>query len=434
MAEGIQAVIESGLADARPDQFAMDVTVQELSPNLPPDLTPKSLTLEPKTRTLAADLAVSERVLVLSPWGVGGGYSGPVVLMDRLFGQLYQQYNLSIDVLYRDRGQEVVPDWVSRAFPIAAGTRERFQRLDQMKWVVQAAAFMMRHAKEYAVIHLQGAYWTTCFPASFTSSSRLSVLPVLEAGDLSKATILPQRILEVFARRRVFSKTRATFCLSQGISTECSAAGCPAHTLVPIGNPVDTSRFYPCQPARLPRPVRLGFAGKLGDKKQPHLIASAVAKLQSLGIDTSALFIGPFESDSYEHKFMMHVEAIGVKEHIKVTGYVKDVAPLMRNEIDIFILPSKSEGMPGALAEAMACGIPAIVTDVGEMGNAVTASRSGHVIEPNVQDIVDAVVRVVSDPNEYEAMAEAATSYARRHFSAEVIAERFYEAMLPAGV
>lgn len=373
-----------------------------------------------------------KRLLVISPWGLGGGYSGPVVLMNRLFSALARRHRVEIDVLYRDRGNEIIPEWAAHAYPICAGNRGRFGRGDQIKWAVFASRFVSRNASKYQCVHLQGAYWSTLFPALFNKKKNISILPVLEAGDLSKSERPMQRRTQNFLRRQISKKTKSVFCLSKGIAAEAITAGWRSQGLVPIGNPVNTRHFYPvARPCPTARNVRLGFVGKLGPTKQPDLILSTIEKLATTGVIASATFVGPYATSEYQRHFTKKIDDLKLHDKVIVTGYTDDVGSLIRNHMDIFILPSKAEGMPGALAEAMSCGVPAIVTDVGEMGNVIDQSGGGIIVDGDSDSIALAVSNLLRDSGVYDQMSNNAASYASKKYSSEAAADIFFRSNFP---
>lgn len=74
-----------------------------------------------------------------------------------------------------------------------------------------------------------------------------------------------------------------------------------------------------------------------------------------------------------------------------------DVADIV-SELDIFVLPSLHEGMPNALLEAMAAGIPVVTTGVGGTVEIVTDEETGLVVPPaDVEELVAALTRLGGD-------------------------------------
>lgn len=119
------------------------------------------------------------------------------------------------------------------------------------------------------------------------------------------------------------------------------------------------------------------FVGRVGRGKRPMLILDAVAALRKRGHAARAVFIGPFEDDAFEQEFRRLSLDLGLNDYLTITGHVAKVHPYLLSDASLFVLPSAQEGLPGALVEALAAGLPCAVTDVGSMGEVVRAARAG---------------------------------------------------------
>jgi glycosyltransferase involved in cell wall biosynthesis len=91
---------------------------------------------------------------------------------------------------------------------------------------------------------------------------------------------------------------------------------------------------------------------------------------------------------------------------------------------DVFVLPSRAEGLPMALLEAMAAGLPAIVTPVGGIPDAVTQGVEGVYVEPGrIDELTAAMTRMLID--EPERLATGRRAHARaRQFDVHLYARR----------
>lgn len=87
--------------------------------------------------------------------------------------------------------------------------------------------------------------------------------------------------------------------------------------------------------------------------------------------------------------------------------------------LDIFCLPSyANEGVPQALMQAQACGIPAVTTLVGSIGEAIVPGESALIVAPEkVPDLRNALETLIHDVEKRERMAQTAAEFARQHFS-----------------
>lgn len=87
-------------------------------------------------------------------------------------------------------------------------------------------------------------------------------------------------------------------------------------------------------------------------------------------------------SGEKEKALKQQVERLGIKEHVKFTGYLPD--PEMRKEYSsasIFVSPSRYEGFGITLLEALASGLPIVATDTGIAGSVVEEGRNGFVVD-----------------------------------------------------
>lgn len=365
----------------------------------------------------------------MTPWGLRSGYSGPVVLQGRLFSKVRADYNVEITALYRARtDHEQIPSWATRAISIGA-PNETFGRMAQLQWIVRASWFVLRDRRGFNVVHLHGMYLTNLIPSLFVSRHTTVVgLPVVENGDLAPSSNSVGRMIKGVIQRRVLRKSSKVFALSSGIESELRLRGVEDKDVIRIGNPVDEV-FFTGAPAHLSDSVRLGFLGKLGYTKQPHIILDSIYRLRSNGFDATGAFAGPFESTDYEDFFRTKIKTLGLSSAVTLFGYLESPIDFLQREIDLFVLPSKSEGMPGAMAEAMAVGIPSLVTDVGAMGEIVAASSGGIVVAGNSQSICDAVESFLIDPSEWTRASLCASSYALANFSSKNVATKYAEAL-----
>jgi glycosyltransferase involved in cell wall biosynthesis len=106
-------------------------------------------------------------------------------------------------------------------------------------------------------------------------------------------------------------------------------------------------------------------------------------------------------------------EALGLRERMQILGYRPD-APRITAAADLFVLASHHEGLPVAVMEAFAAGVPVVATDVGGLAEAVEPGRSGVLVPPRRPDLLaDELCRLAADPTargELSAGARAAAS------------------------
>jgi len=126
-------------------------------------------------------------------------------------------------------------------------------------------------------------------------------------------------------------------------------------------------------------------------------------------------------------------QRLGIEERVVFAGAVEDVRPWLA-AFDLFVLPSRSEGLPGALMEAMALGCPVIVSAVGGVPEVV--GDAGVLVEPGeVDGFATQIGRLLADREAAVALAEAGKVQVQEFSLASMAAKTaaLYEELL-AGV
>lgn len=97
-------------------------------------------------------------------------------------------------------------------------------------------------------------------------------------------------------------------------------------------------------------------------------------------------------------------------------------------KLDLLVLSSRTEGLPMALLESMASGLPVVATRVGEVPQVVQDGETGHIVPVgDATAIADAVIRMTSDPELLRHMGSRAQAYVAAHFSADRMAAEYLE-------
>jgi glycosyltransferase involved in cell wall biosynthesis len=186
--------------------------------------------------------------------------------------------------------------------------------------------------------------------------------------------------------------TSAVICVSErehGRGVEARA--CTAARALVIPNAVDVTRFGPHVGNVVPGPVELLSIGRLAAPKDFATLIDAVAALPRGSVTLRILGDGP-DRDELEGR----VAQLGLTEWVTLEGTVDDVAPALARA-DLFVLSSRSEGMPMSVLEAMAAGLPVVATDVGGVSELVDAD-TGVVVPPaDASALAEALARLVGD-------------------------------------
>ena len=155
-------------------------------------------------------------------------------------------------------------------------------------------------------------------------------------------------------------------------------------------NGVDTEKFKPKDKVTETNALNIICPARLIQRKGQDLLIKAVANLKKEDINFEVKLIG--EGDEKEN-FTVLCKKLNVSENIKFLGYVPREAMLQEYQSsDIFCLPSYNEGMSNALLEAMSCGLPAIVTNVGGTEELVDDSN-GFIFKAGDKDALTEILK-----------------------------------------
>jgi glycosyltransferase involved in cell wall biosynthesis len=120
-------------------------------------------------------------------------------------------------------------------------------------------------------------------------------------------------------------------------------------------------------------------------------------------------------------------EHFGVRERVVFAGHREDAARLVA-DLDVFVLPSWTEGLPVVVLEAMAQRRPVVATPVGGTPEVVADGETGLLVPPRDPHALAAAIRkLLADPERRQRMGEAGYRRAAERFSAETSTRRILE-------
>ena len=169
-------------------------------------------------------------------------------------------------------------------------------------------------------------------------------------------------------------------------------------------------------------PVHIVFLGEIGDRKGTFTLLDAWAKARvDLHAGARVTVAGDGELDRAERR----ISELGLADSVTLRSWLApaDVAELLRSA-HVMCLPSRQEGQPMAVLEAMANGLCVVASGVGGIPE-LLADDSGVLVPPDdVDALAAALVTVVDDPAERSRLGAAALSRASSMFDIEVVWRR----------
>jgi glycosyltransferase involved in cell wall biosynthesis len=222
--------------------------------------------------------------------------------------------------------------------------------------------------------------------------------------------------------RAIWRRAETVVAKCQGEADMIHAIDKRAHvTLIPNG--VDLAAFTPAPPIDDDEPLRIICVARLIERKGQHHLISAVRRLVDEGIDVVLELVGTGDAQAANQQ---QAHDLGVSEQVHFVGYVpREEIAAHYAAAHVFVLPSYNEGMSVATLEAMAAGLPVVITRTGGSDELVAEGENGFVFEwGDVDALVGHLRRLETDRALTRQMAAASRQRAAR-FSWDAAAQSY---------
>lgn len=205
-----------------------------------------------------------------------------------------------------------------------------------------------------------------------------------------------------------FSLTRAKciITVSNALKEKIIGLGIAGNKIEILSNAIDSDKFKPINKIEARKKIDLPltkkiilFVGNFVYAKNPLLLIDLAYEIKKQG--RSDLFFIMVGDGELKQKIIDKIKYLSVKEIVKLIEQKQhDEIPLWMNAADVFVLPSRFEGLPTVLVEAMACGLPIVATKVGGIPEIIKDNERGILIEPNdATAIVKGVLTLADNEN-----------------------------------
>ncbi len=233
-----------------------------------------------------------------------------------------------------------------------------------------------------------------------------------------------KRRLRRWAYRQLLARCEAVVAVSEEVRRSLIefAGTAGAGRIVVVSNGVDIP--VPLDPVLLAAVrARYGLtakdpfvlaAGRLTEPKNFPGLLDAVLLLRRRGVRLRVMIAGEGPLRAFLER---RVDELGIGDQVILSGVVQDLPELMLGA-DLFVLPSLWEGLPLALLEAMACGLPVVATQIAGVADVVEEGVSGLLVQPgDAAELAQAMATLLADPARRAAYGAAGLEIVRRNFS-----------------
>ena len=278
----------------------------------------------------------------------------------------------------------------------------------------------------YDIIHTHG--WATMLAGYI--ATMFSRTPIVINGE--HGTLYYETWRQRFMQKFLFNRMKLNLSVSQALVEEISRKfGVASSRFKAILNGVDIERFQPDTKARMQvrqalnieaNDVIIGSVGRLVEvKNYPSLLkAFSLVSQRFTNVKLMLAGDGPLR-DLLEEM----ADTLGIKENVLFLGRREDVAAVM-NAMDIFVLPSFREGLSNTVLEAMASGLPVVVTNVGGNPEIVVENQSGFLFTvSDCEQLASMLSDLIANEEQRKSMSDFARSHVVHHYSLQVMIESY---------
>jgi glycosyltransferase involved in cell wall biosynthesis len=299
-------------------------------------------------------------------------------------------------------------------------------------------AWMWRHAADYQLIHIH-AVFSYCSNMAAYIASRLGVpyvvrpLGVLNRWGMEERRPWLKRLSFALIERHVLKNAAFIHYTAEQERMEAAQCGFEDRPMI-IPNPVETPdangvkgelrRLYPELHSKR---VAL-FLSRIDRKKGLDLLIPAFAGVLR-EIPDAALVIAGDGDLTLTQSLRERCRSLGIEKSVYWPGFLSGTAKAAAlADADVFVLPSYSENFGIAVIEAMALGVPVILTDQVGVCREVAGSNAGLVTAAEIDPLRSALVRLLADDTARATLGRNGAALARAQFSPPVVLKKLTDA------
>lgn len=326
-------------------------------------------------------------------------YGGAQRQLVTLVKALHQENCFDVTVLHFYGGGSLLKDMIDHGIPTIS--LEKQERWDVLGFFGRLFGHLKRIQPDVLHGYLGESNIVTMFLKPLFPSTRIiwgirgSNTPSDRYGWLGSILSQLERLLSSFTDLIVVnSHTGKADYVNQGFASD---------KMVVISNGIDTERFGPDSEAGAkvrsewgisPNTILIGLVGRLNSMKDHPTFVNAAALLSKEREDVHFVCVGVGE-ENYAKELYQLTDDLGIAEKIIWAGGRSDM-PAVFNALNIACSSSSDgEGFPNVVGEAMACGVPCVVTDVGD--SAWIVGDKGVVVPPKNPEALKTAINELID-------------------------------------
>jgi glycosyltransferase involved in cell wall biosynthesis len=286
---------------------------------------------------------------------------------------------------------------------------------------VKLIEWLWSETSNYDVLHIHALFSSTSSICAWIARRRCVPYIVRPLGTLSPYTFahrkrwLKRAYFELIDKPLLKSAYSIHFTAPQeALKADRHEIGVTA-AIIPIPQKVVSA------PASGRESATIVFLSRLHPVKGLDLLLHAFSEVRNR-IPSARLVIAGSGSASYEQQLHATVEELGVSGAVSFTGFLEgDAKRDLLSRATVFALPSYQENFGLAIVEALAVGLPVVISRQVDLWPEVVEYRSGLVVGNDVVELREALLRLLSDNRAREEMGTNAIRHVKERYSSELV-------------
>ncbi len=213
--------------------------------------------------------------------------------------------------------------------------------------------------------------------------------------------------------------------VSENVASILRNAGLPISKLRRINNGIDIRSYdFNTSPLHNESSPVLGVVSRLAEEKGIDVLIRALPRILEIHPTLMCRVVG----DGPERDKLLDLAAsLDITQHLRLEGFCSNTRKFLKT-CTVIALPSRTEGMPLALLEAMASGRPVVASCVGSIPDLLLDGAAGILVPPdNPEALADGILHVLSESDLRKQITEMASEHVRLHFDASLMARSYYD-------
>lgn len=320
---------------------------------------------------------------------------------------------------------------------ILSKKQSQISRCARLLWIFDLFSILIHNKQAYDLIHFHIMWWGTLLAAVW--AKKINKKTIYQSVLMHEDT--PSGIIrEKLGRMKILllRKFSAIYTINKLLSEDYLAHGFSTDQVFTLMNCVDTSVFYPVNSGAeksilrykydIPDALKvIIFVGSIIPRKGVDVLIDAFIQAVSQFPSLLLLIVGPDKKDdnpSIDEEFIHHlkvkISSHGFSESTRFTGMIEERCTLseLYRLSDMFVFPSRNEGLGNVVLEAMSSGLPVVVSSLPVFREIVSNGENGIIVPLNdVNGFSAAICELAENDLLSEAMRQKAVRYIQLHHS-----------------